>query len=123
MISADDWLREVEGRSDAFEMGWHAGYDAGIAAAERDMAEAWMAEVHRVRALARPHDDYMARVHAAETYSRRLAERLWLDPDAWKSAADQSVSEGARKAGVKPMTADDLARGCGVTLPGRRRAA
>jgi hypothetical protein len=121
--NVDDWMREVEGQADAFTMGWHAGYDAGVAAAEKDMADAWMSEVHRIRALANPHDDWMARVRAAETYSRQLADRLWRNPDAWKSAAAYSLTEGARRAGITPMTADDLARAAGVTLPGQRRTA
>lgn len=115
MAPGEDFLREVEGRSDAFTIGWHAGYDAGIVAAEKDMATAWMAEVHRIRALARP-DDWMARVQAAEIHCRRLAERLWLNPDAWKNAAAQSVTEGGRRAGIVPMAATDLARACGVQL-------
>lgn len=115
-MNTDDFLREVEGRNDAFTMGWHAGYDAGVAAAEKEMAEAWMAEVHRIRALAKPHDDYMGRVLAAEIYVRRQAERQWLNPDAWKSAAAQSVSDGARRIGVSAMSATDLARACGVQL-------
>ena len=115
-MSTDAFLEQVEGRGDAFTMGWHAGYDAGIAAAEAEMAEAWMAEVHRIRTLAKPHDDYMGRVLAAEIYVRRQAERQWLNPDAWKSAAAHSVSDGARKSGVTPISAVDLARACGVQL-------
>lgn len=119
MNSTDDFLREVEGRSDAFTMGWHAGYDAGAAAAEAEMAEAWMAEIHRIRALANPRDDWQARVHTAEIYVRRQAERQWLNPNAWKSAATHSVTEGARKAGITAMSAHDLARACDVHLPGK----
>lgn len=105
----------MEGRSDAFTMGWHAGYDAGAAAAEAEMAEAWMAEIHRIRALAKP-DDHMARVRAAEIYVRRQAERQWLNPDAWKSAAAHSPTSTAQQAGVSTMSAVDLARACGVHL-------
>lgn len=47
-----------------YELGHHSGYEVGYAAAEADIAEAWSAEVHRIRALAQP-DDYMARVAAA----------------------------------------------------------
>lgn len=115
-MSTDDFLREVEGRCDAFTMGWHAGHDAGVADAEKDMAEAWMAEVHRIRALANPHDPWLARVAAAEQHSRAAAMRQWLDPAAWKSAAAHSISEGARRSGAVALTADDLARACGVSL-------
>lgn len=66
-------------------LGYESGYDVGVAAAEAEMAEAWMAEVHRIRALGRP-DDYMARVRAAEKHVRSVALRQWSDRDAWDSA-------------------------------------
>lgn len=113
---ASDFVAEVEARCDAFTMGWHAGHQSGVADAEADMAEAWMAEVHRIRALANPHDPWLARVTAAEAQGRHLAQRQWLNRDAWKSAAAQSVTEGARRSGAVAMTADDLARACGVSL-------
>ncbi len=108
--------------ADGYRMGWHAGYDAGIAIAEAEMAEAWMAEVHRIRALARP-DDYMARVRAAERHCRALAERQWLSREAWESAAAQGMTEEARRKGVTPLfpDGDTLARAMGVKLPRRRR--
>ena len=116
-MSTDDFLREVEARSDAYLLGWHAGYDAGERAAEQDMAEAWWAAVRRIRALANPHDPWHIRVAAAEQHARRLAERLWLSRTAWESAAAQSVTHDARRAGITGMSADDLAAACGVRLP------
>lgn len=115
-MSIDAFLDEVERRSDAFTTGWHAGYDAGLAAAEKDMAERWWAEVIRIRRLADPRDDSAARVQAAEIYSRRRAEQQWRRLEAWESVAAQSVTADAIRAGIKPMTAEDLARACGVEL-------
>jgi hypothetical protein len=69
-----------------YRMGYESGFDVGYGRAEVEMADAWMAEVHRIRALANP-DDYMSRVAAAERHSRSTALRLWSDPRAWENAA------------------------------------
>ena len=54
-----------------YELGYHSGHEVGYAAAEADMAEAWAAEVHRIRALAQP-DDFMRRVAAAEQHGEAV---------------------------------------------------
>jgi len=117
---ADDLVLCADAHAEGFELGWHAGYDAGVAAAEAEMAEAHAARVARVRALGRP-DDYMARVAAAERYARVLADRQWLRREAWESAASQSVTQDAKRKGTVPIPADDLARALGARLPRRRR--
>lgn len=54
----EDSARQVVGRSEAYLLGWHAGWDHGYRDAERDMADAWAESVRRVRALAdRPRGD------------------------------------------------------------------
>jgi hypothetical protein len=96
-----------------YRLGYESGYDVGFGAAEEEMAEAWTAEVHRIRALAEP-DDYMARVRAAETYVRALADRQWNRWQAWESASQHSVREEARRNGIVPIPARDLARALGA---------
>jgi hypothetical protein len=106
-----------------YRMGYETGYDLGVATAEQDMAEAWMAEVQRIRALADPYDDWPARVRAAEKHVRALAERQWSSRAAWDSAAHQSMTEEARRRSVTPLFKDSetLARAIGVRLPRGRR--
>jgi len=73
-----------------YRLGYWSGYEVGVATAEAEMAEAWMAVVHRIRALAKP-DDYMTRVAAAERHVRSLALRQWASRDAWDSAKNAAT--------------------------------